>query len=89
MFCLLCVLDPSGECRPDIRLKGHTKEGYGLSWNPNLNGNLLSASDDYVSCREVNLWMAQEHFSLFHSQSIQYKNCIVQCNSLRDPDLLV
>ena len=55
MFCLLCVLDPSGECRPDIRLKGHTKEGYGLSWNPNLNGNLLSASDDYVSCREANL----------------------------------
>ena len=22
---------------------------YGLSWNPNLNGNLLSASDDHVS----------------------------------------
>ncbi|PFX31200.1 Histone-binding protein RBBP7 [Stylophora pistillata] len=42
--------DPSGECRPDIRLKGHTKEGYGLSWNPNLNGNLLSASDDYTVC---------------------------------------
>ncbi|KAJ7363702.1 retinoblastoma binding protein [Desmophyllum pertusum] len=42
--------DPNGECRPDIRLKGHTKEGYGLSWNPNLNGNLLSASDDYTVC---------------------------------------
>lgn len=45
----ISLTDPSGECRPDIRLKGHTKEGYGLSWNPNLNGNLLSASDDYVS----------------------------------------
>ncbi|XP_020627362.1 histone-binding protein RBBP4-like [Orbicella faveolata] len=42
--------DPNGECRPDIRLKGHTKEGYGLSWNPNQNGNLLSASDDYTVC---------------------------------------
>ena len=46
-FCT-STLDPNGECRPDIRLKGHTKEGYGLSWNPNQNGNLLSASDDYV-----------------------------------------
>lgn len=41
--------DPSGECRPELRLKGHQKEGYGLSWNPNLNGYLLSASDDNVS----------------------------------------
>ena len=44
-----CVSDPSGECSPDMRLKGHQKEGYGLSWNPNLSGNLLSASDDHVS----------------------------------------
>jgi len=22
------VVDPSGECRPDLRLKGHQKEGY-------------------------------------------------------------
>lgn len=41
--------DPNGECSPDLRLKGHQKEGYGLSWNPNLNGHLLSASDDHVS----------------------------------------
>jgi histone-binding protein RBBP4 len=41
--------DPSGECQPDLRLKGHQKEGYGLSWNPNLDGHLLSASDDHVN----------------------------------------
>lgn len=41
--------DPSGECNPDLRLRGHQKEGYGLSWNPNLSGHLLSASDDHVS----------------------------------------
>ena len=41
--------DPSGECTPDLRLRGHQKEGYGLSWNPNLSGCLLSASDDHVS----------------------------------------
>ena len=41
--------DPSGTCTPELRLKGHQKEGSGLSWNPNLNGHLLSASDDHVS----------------------------------------
>lgn len=40
--------DPSGECNPDLRLRGHQKEGYGLSWNSNLKGHLLSASDDHV-----------------------------------------
>ena len=40
--------DPSGECDPDLCLRGHQKEGYGLSWNPNLSGHLLSASDDHV-----------------------------------------
>lgn len=43
------LLDPSGECNPDLRLRGHQKEGYGLSWNSNLSGHLLSASDDHVS----------------------------------------
>ncbi|KJE92778.1 retinoblastoma binding protein 7, variant [Capsaspora owczarzaki ATCC 30864] len=38
-----------------IRLKGHTKEGYGLSWNPNLAGHLLSASYDHTIC----LWDIQ------------------------------
>ncbi|KAG8180064.1 hypothetical protein JTE90_016191 [Oedothorax gibbosus] len=42
--------DPSGDCSPDLRLRGHQKEGYGLSWNPNLNGHLLSASDDHTIC---------------------------------------
>ncbi|XP_062344034.1 LOW QUALITY PROTEIN: histone-binding protein RBBP7 [Cinclus cinclus] len=42
--------DPSGECDPDLRLKGHQKEGYGLSWNSNLSGHLLSASDDHMVC---------------------------------------
>uniref|UniRef100_A0A8C6R6X8 Histone-binding protein RBBP4-like N-terminal domain-containing protein n=1 Tax=Nannospalax galili TaxID=1026970 RepID=A0A8C6R6X8_NANGA len=42
--------DPSGECNPDSHLHGHQKEGYGLSWNPNLSGHLLSASDDHTIC---------------------------------------
>ncbi|KAG5213332.1 hypothetical protein JEQ12_009118 [Ovis aries] len=42
--------DPSGECNPDLCLRGHQKEGYGVSWNPNLSGHLLSASDDHTIC---------------------------------------
>uniref|UniRef100_A0A2K6QCD2 Histone-binding protein RBBP4-like N-terminal domain-containing protein n=1 Tax=Rhinopithecus roxellana TaxID=61622 RepID=A0A2K6QCD2_RHIRO len=42
--------DLSGECNPDLRLCGHQKEGYGLSWNPNLSGHLLGASDDHTTC---------------------------------------
>ncbi|KAG0257261.1 CCR4-Not complex caf1 ribonuclease subunit Caf1 [Mortierella polycephala] len=39
-----------GVCSPEIRLKGHTKEGYGLSWNPTLQGHLISASEDTTVC---------------------------------------
>jgi len=41
---------PDGKCQPDIRLTGHTKEGYGLSWNTLKQGYLLSGSDDSVVC---------------------------------------
>eukprot|EP00731_Ephydatia_muelleri_P031868 Em0023g375a len=40
----------TNECKPELRLKGHTKEGYGLSWNSNIQGYLLSASDDQTIC---------------------------------------
>jgi hypothetical protein len=49
LYYSVTIADPNGECHPELRLKGHQKEGYGLSWNPNVNGNLLSASDDHVS----------------------------------------
>uniref|UniRef100_A0A8C6S4H2 Histone-binding protein RBBP4-like N-terminal domain-containing protein n=1 Tax=Nannospalax galili TaxID=1026970 RepID=A0A8C6S4H2_NANGA len=42
--------DPSGESNPDLRLRGHQKEGYRFSWNPNLSGHLFSASDDHTIC---------------------------------------
>jgi histone-binding protein RBBP4 len=37
---------------PQLRLAGHTKEGYGLAWNPcaGREGHLLSGSDDAVVC---------------------------------------
>lgn len=43
---------PKGECKPDIRLIGQSKEGYGLSWSPVKAGHILSASEDTT----VALW---------------------------------
>lgn len=38
--------------QPDITLKGHEKEGYGLSWSPHKEYNLATASED----KTVKLW---------------------------------
>lgn len=38
-------------CNPELRLTGHTKEGYGLSWNANKAGLLLSSSEDGTVCQ--------------------------------------
>mmetsp|Transcript_21210 Transcript_21210/g.66609 ORF Transcript_21210/g.66609 Transcript_21210/m.66609 type:complete len:277 (+) Transcript_21210:34-864(+) len=36
--------------RPDYVCYGHTREGYGLCWNPHTTGSLLSGSDDACVC---------------------------------------
>lgn len=38
------------KCRPNIVLKGHKTEGYGLAWSPHKSGYLLSGSDDAQIC---------------------------------------
>ena len=43
-------------CAPTLICKGHEKEGYGLDWNPNLKGHLLSGAEDAVVC----LWDTQK-----------------------------
>jgi WD40 repeat protein len=43
-------------CRPQHKLVGHEAEGYGLSWNPHEQGQLLSGSDDALLC----LWDIRE-----------------------------
>lgn len=35
---------------PDMRLHGHSKEGFGLSWNPNQKGYIVSSGDDHLIC---------------------------------------
>ena len=44
------LMSMNADVCPELRLRGHTKEGYGLSWNPNASGNILSASDDHTIC---------------------------------------
>ncbi len=39
-----------GICKPDIKLTGHSNEGYGLSWSAITEGMLLSGSDDSQIC---------------------------------------
>ncbi|KAJ8515438.1 hypothetical protein ONZ45_g7158 [Pleurotus djamor] len=39
-----------GVCKPDIRLVGQSREGYGLAWNPNKSGHILGASEDMTIC---------------------------------------
>ncbi|CCM03663.1 uncharacterized protein FIBRA_05807 [Fibroporia radiculosa] len=39
-----------GICKPDIRLVGQHKEGFGLAWNTVQEGNILGASEDMTVC---------------------------------------
>ncbi|KAJ3767937.1 hypothetical protein FB446DRAFT_304300 [Lentinula raphanica] len=39
-----------GVSRPNTRLVGQMREGYGLSWNPNKAGHILGASEDMTVC---------------------------------------
>lgn len=38
------------EVKPDLKLLGHKREGFGLAWNPVRGGLLLSGSDDNLVC---------------------------------------
>ncbi|KAI0471136.1 WD domain-containing protein [Xylariaceae sp. FL0804] len=42
--------EPKGPVSPQIRLEGHAKEGFGLNWNPHVEGKLASGSEDEVVC---------------------------------------
>lgn len=57
----------SKSCNPDIRLKGHADEGYGLSWSPLKEGYLLSGSNDSKVC----LW---DIHAMPHDKVLEAKN---------------
>lgn len=37
-------------CHPELRLQGHKGEGYGLAWNKNKKGHLLSCDNNDIIC---------------------------------------
>lgn len=39
-----------GKCTPQLRLRGHKQEGYGVSWNPLDQGKLVSGAEDKLVC---------------------------------------
>jgi len=51
---------PGNEIKPQATLKGHKGEGFALEWNPHVEGQLLSGSED----NKVNLWDLQRDFSV-------------------------
>ena len=52
-----------GRFEPDLILKGHQKEGYGLAWNPHEEGQLLSGSDDSADRRDpVDEWADEDEW---------------------------
>lgn len=56
-------------CRPDVVLRGHSKEGYGVSWSPFKEGYLLSGSYDCKIC----LWdvgVAPQHGSVLEARDV-------------------
>lgn len=63
---------------PQIRLTGHTKEGYGLNWNP-INTNILaSGSDDNLVCiwdvnykKEAQKMLAPTNFLFSHTGIVE------------------
>ncbi|CDP20641.1 unnamed protein product [Coffea canephora] len=79
------LINQRESCDPDLRLRGHDKEGYGLSWSPFKQGHLLSGSNDCRIC----LWdisalpsdkvleasfMYQDHESVVEDVSWHLKN---------------
>lgn len=67
-----------GACNPDMKLKGHSSEGYGLSWSTLKEGHLLSGADDAQIC----LWdvSATPQSNVLDAQQI-FKVCFGSCPS--------
>ncbi|KAL9054653.1 MAG: hypothetical protein Q9162_004019 [Coniocarpon cinnabarinum] len=48
---------PTGTVSPDMELEGHTEEGFGLHWNPNVEGQVATGSNDNT----VKVWNIKDY----------------------------
>lgn len=53
---------PTGIVSPQAELVGHKKEGFGLSWDPRVEGHLATGSED----KTVKLWYGKKSNNLDH-----------------------
>lgn len=65
------------EVRPELRLTGHTKLGFGLSWSEKREGHLISGSDDHKICmwdinsaKTLKSSLAPLHEINYHSKAV-------------------
>ncbi|MCJ1310731.1 Histone acetyltransferase type B subunit 2 [Agyrium rufum] len=68
---------PTGTVNPDMELIGHTKEGFGLNWNPHVAGHLATGSEDTT----VRLWditkFSMSNKALHAARTYTHHNAIV------------
>ncbi|PVV03754.1 hypothetical protein BB560_001757 [Smittium megazygosporum] len=65
-------------CRPELKLLGHTKEGYGLSWNKFTEGQILSASEDGTVCMWDIMANSNGNKSIDPTCKFSYHNAVVE-----------
>ncbi|EME43658.1 hypothetical protein DOTSEDRAFT_72875 [Dothistroma septosporum NZE10] len=66
------------EIKPQVTLKGHSKEGFAVEWNPHVEGQLLSGAED----ARVNLWdiardFTKENTTLSPARTFTHHSAIV------------
>lgn len=73
-------LNPDGICRPQAILRGHTDEGFALSWHPTQQGLLISGAQDGKMC----LWNL-EKLPSNSSSSTTTTTAGIECSTIIDP----
>ncbi|CAF0918055.1 unnamed protein product [Rotaria sp. Silwood1] len=72
-------LNPDGICRPQAILRGHTDEGFALSWHPMQQGLLLSGAQDGKMC----VWNLEK--TPINSTTTATVHNGIECNTIIDP----
>lgn len=70
-------LNPDGICRPQAILRGHTDEGFAISWHPTQQGLLISGAQDGKMC----LWNVDKTPT---NPSLTINNGI-ECSTILEP----